>query len=227
MIRVFEDPNNNLHKIYSNKIDSDKNSNKDDNKVDFNKVDPNEINSDENSDKDAHKKNLNKVDFNKVDLDEIDSDKNLDKIDLGKANDKANPNKVDTNKVDSNKFDSKKMDHNAVVTLGASIFKSNISNNVVSFCSSCSKNSSMPLTHCPNLVFYDYIISVLDALAYIPINKSSSVIAIDLAMKPLQLVIATNKEIAFKPILEHCITISFTLKKLSNTKFKKFSIQNL
>lgn len=46
-------------------------------------------------------------------------------------------------------------------------------------------------------------------------------------MEPLQLVVATNEEIASKPIQEHLTTICSTLKKLSDTKFNEFSVKNL
>lgn len=179
------DSNNGLDKVYSDEMDADKNSDEDADKVDFDEVDPNEMGSGEDSDKDADKVDADKVDFNKVDPDKMDSDKDPDELDSGKANDKANPDKVDLNKVDSDKFDPKKIDLDAVVTLGASTFKSNISSNAISLRSSRSRNSSKPLTHGPNLALHERTISVLDALAYVSVNKSSPAVTIGLAMKPL------------------------------------------
>lgn len=205
-------------------MDSNGDSDEDADKVDFDEVDPNEMDSDENSDEDADKVEADKVDFNKVDPDEMDSDKDPDE---GKANEKVNRYKVNPNKVDSDKFDPKKMDIDAVVTLGASTFKSDISNDAVSLRSSRSRNFSMPLTHGPDVALHDRTISVLDALAYVSVNESSSAVAIGLTMGPLQLVVATNEEIAPKPILEHLTTICSTLKNLSDTNFNGFSVKNL
>lgn len=56
-------------------------------------------------------------------------------------------------------------------------------------------------------------------LWHVSISESSSVVAVGLRMKPLQLVVATNDQIPCKTLIEHLTTICSTLKKLSDTKF--------
>ena len=81
---------------------------------------------------------------------------------------------------------------------------------------------SGPLTNGPDTV------AVLDALAYVSMDKSSPAVAVGLTMNPLQLVVATNEDTPTETMLEHLNTICSSLKKISDTKFPhKLSHVNL
>ncbi len=62
-------------------------------------------------------------------------------------------------------------------------------------------------------------IAVLDALAYVSMDKSSPVVAVGLTMNPIRLVVATNEDNPTETMLEHLKAICSTLKKISDTKF--------
>ena len=71
-------------------------------------------------------------------------------------------------------------------------------------------------------------VAVLDALAYVSMDKSSPAVAVGLTMNPLQLVVATNEDNPTDTMLEHLNTICSTLKTIFDTKFpQKLSHVNL
>lgn len=107
------------------------------------------------------------------------------------------------------------------------MFKSNIFLDAVFFRFSHSKSSSMSLTYGPNVMLHNYIISVLNILIYVSIDKNSSAIAIGFTIELLQLVIARIQNITSKLILKYLTIICSIFKKLFNIKFNKFSTENL
>ena len=70
----------------------------------------------------------------------------------------------------------------------------------------------------PDALLHGRTVAVLDALAYVSVNESSSAVAIGLTMKPLQLVVTTNDEIPSTSILEHLDSICSTLRNRSDAK---------
>ena len=78
------------------------------------------------------------------------------------------------------------------------------------------------------MALHDRTVAVLDALAYVSMDRSSPAVAVGLTMNPLQLVVATNEDTPTETLLEHLNTICSTLKKISDTKFPhKLSHVNL
>ena len=69
------------------------------------------------------------------------------------------------------------------------------------------------------MAFYEHIVAVLDTLAYVSINKTSLHVAIGLTIKPLQLMVTTNKNILSLTIVEHLNSICSTLKNILDAKF--------
>ena len=69
------------------------------------------------------------------------------------------------------------------------------------------------------MALHDRTVAVLDALAYVSMDKNSPAVAVGLRMNPLQLVVATNEDTPTETMLEHLNTICSILKKISDTKF--------
>ena len=69
------------------------------------------------------------------------------------------------------------------------------------------------------MALHDRTVAVLDALAYVAMDKSSPVVAVGLTMNPVQLVIATNEDNPTETMVEHLKAICSILKKISDTKF--------
>lgn len=122
--------------------------------------------------------------------------------------------------MDHDKFNPKKLDLDAVVTLAAATFTSKTSSlSAQSLCCVHVNKLGGSLTKSPHVALHECTIAVLDALAYILVNKSSPVVAIDLTMKLLQLVVTLNKEIPSPNIVKHLNTIYSTLKNIFKAKF--------
>ena len=102
-----------------------------------------------------------------------------------------------------------------MVALTAVFFKSDTSYEAPSF---LSIPQSGPLTNDPDGLLHDRTVAVLDVLAYVSMDSSSSVIAVGLILNPIQLVIATNEDNPTKTMLKHLKAICFTLKKISDNK---------
>lgn len=134
------------------------------------------------------------VDSDEMQSDEVDSDE-------------VDPDEVDPDKVDL-------VDPDLVVMLAAAVFMSDsTSHNAQSLRSS--KLHGL-LTHGANVALHD---PVLDALEYVSVIESPSVVAIGLIMKPLQLVVATNNQTPSETLDKYLTTICLTLQKLSDRKF--------
>ncbi len=129
--------------------------------------------------------------------------------------DEVDPDQEAPEEVDPDRFNSQKFDIDAVVTLTAALFTSKTSS---------SEAESLPHSRANNLVggpdalLHERTVEVLDALAYLSVNKSSPTVAIGLTMKPLQLVVTTNDEIPSTSIVEHLDSICSTIRNRSDAK---------
>lgn len=125
------------------------------------------------------------------------------------------PDQKAPEELDPDKFNSQKFDLDAVVTLAAAMFTPK-----TSFLEARSLRRSRPnKLGRPDPALHQRTVAVLDALAYVSVNGSSPAVAIGLTMKPLQLVVTTNKEIPSPTIVKHLNTICSTLKNMSDAKF--------
>lgn len=146
--------------------------------------------------------------------------------------DQEDPNELDPDQeapdeVDPDKFSPKKLDLDAVVTLAAATFTSKTSSPEARSLRYFRANKlGEPLTNGPHVALHEHTVAVLNALAYVSVNESSPALAIGLTIKPLQLVVATNKEIPSPTIVEHLSTICSTLKNISDAKFCTCSDHN-
>ena len=93
--------------------------------------------------------------------------------------------------MNSDKFGFQKFNIDAMVTLVAFIFISKTCfYEIWSFRHSYPNNLDRS-----DVLIHEQIIAILDTLAYIFVDKNSRTVEIDLTMKPLQLVVATNNKI--------------------------------
>ena len=137
--------------------------------------------------------------------------------------DEVDPTQEAPEEVDPNRFNSQKFDLNAVVMLATTIFTSKTSS-LEARSLRCSRASKLGG---PDAALNERTVAVLDALAYVSVNKSSSLaVAISLTMKPLQLVVSTNNKVPSTSILEHLDTICSTLQNISDAKFGTCSDPN-
>ena len=121
--------------------------------------------------------------------------------------------------MDSDKFNLKKLNLDAVVTLAVATFTSKTSTpEAWSFRCFRANVLDEPLTNCPPVALHGRTVAVLDALAYVSVNETSTCVAIGLTMKPLQLVVTTNNEIPTSTQVEHLNSICSTLKNISDAK---------
>lgn len=129
--------------------------------------------------------------------------------------DKVDPKYEDPEEVDPYKFNSLKFDINVMIILATILFTSKTS---LSKAEDLRYNLTNNLDG-PNALFHDYIVKILNTLAYISVNKSSPTILIGPIIKSLQLVVTINDEIFSTIILKHFDSICFNFQNISDPKF--------